>query len=83
MNGWKTRKEGDVLNVGRLLMLNLLRFRRRASERARRVSRGGEASEHGDGANKQMRRPDPKKFKIRVWRFSLSVSCLSRVTSQL
>jgi hypothetical protein len=32
MNGWKMRKEGDVLNVGRLLMLNLLRFERRASE---------------------------------------------------
>jgi hypothetical protein len=49
MNGWKMRKEGDVLNVGRLLMLNLLRSRP-ASERselveeekrAERVSRRG------------------------------------------
>ena len=49
------RKEGDVLNVGRLLMLNLLRFRRRASL-ANGVSKRGEASEQGGEASEQRRR---------------------------
>ena len=57
------RKEGDVLNVGRLLMLNLLRFRRRVSERASRGEAsepGREASDRGGEASGQVRSDSTK-----------------------
>jgi hypothetical protein len=45
MNGWKMRKEGDVLSVERLRMLNLRKSRRRASGQKKRSERAARSNE--------------------------------------
>jgi len=55
MNGWKMRKEGDVPSVGRLLMLNLLRSRRRAEEEEQASSQANQETEGGKGSESERR----------------------------